>query len=360
MRGDGRLYREPGSRFWWCAYHVNGKEVRQSTRETDERRAQRVLRRHLADVLRGDCIPHEHKVTLGDLVKMVETDYEVHQRRSRSTLPYPLAHLKAGLGEQTPALALTSDRLDQYILARQREAVSNTSIRIELALLSKAFTLAVRARKLRTKPFIPKPEGDPSRVREGFFTRQEVEALCEHLDADLADVVSFLFWSAWRVGEARTLEWKDYDRAEEAIRLRPAHSKNKHGRVLPLVGELAALIVRRLKARRLDCPYIFHRDGQAIGDFRKLWQRACIAIGLTGRLVHDLRHSGVKHLIDSGIDPHTVMAFSGHRTPSMLRRYHIIDLDDLRRAAAKASAHRAESVASVTPLAERTRRKRAE
>jgi len=34
------------------------------------------------------------------------------------------------------------------------------------------------------------------------------------------------------------------------------------------------------------------------------------------------------------------MAFSGHRTPSMLRRYHIIALDDLRTAAAKGSALR--------------------
>jgi len=57
------------------------------------------------------------------------------------------------------------------------------------------------------------------------------------------------------------------------------------------------------------------------------------------RIVHDLRRSGVKHLIDSGVDPHTVMAFSGHRTPSMLRRYHIIALDDLRRAAERGSAY---------------------
>jgi integrase len=234
------------------------------------------------------------------------------------------------------------------------------SIRIELALLSKGFTLAVRARKLRTKPYIPKPEGDPSRVRAGFFTRQEVEELCKHLDPDLADVVTFLFFSAWRVGEIRTLQWRDYDRHEQTIRLRAEHSKNKHGRVLPLVGELAAVIDRRLAARRLDCAFIFHRGGDPIGDFRKVWKRACAAIGLPGRLVHDLRRSGVKHLIDSGNDPHTVMAFSGHRTPSMLRRYHIIDLDDLRRAAAKASAHRNESVAPVTALATRTRRERAE
>jgi integrase len=39
-----------------------------------------------------------------------------------------------------------------------------------------------------------------------------VEALCTHLDPDLADVVTFLFFSAWRVGEARTLQWRDYGR----------------------------------------------------------------------------------------------------------------------------------------------------
>src|SRR5262245_8925408 len=72
---------------------------------------------------------------------------------------------------------------------------------------------------------------------------------------------------------------------------------------------------------------------------RDVPQTACKAIGRAGRIVHDLRRSGVKHLIDAGIDPHTAMAFSGHRTPSMLRRYHIIDVDDLRRAAERAQAY---------------------
>jgi len=34
-----------------------------------------------------------------------------------------------------------------------------------------------------------------------------------------------------------------------------------------------------------------------------------------------------QHLIDSGVDRHTTMALSAHRTPSMLWRYGIIDLD---------------------------------
>ena len=44
-------------------------------------------------------------------------------------------------------------------------------------------------------------------------------------------------------------------------------------------------------------------------------------------------------MIHAGVDPHTVVALSGHRTPSMLKRYHIIALDDLRRAAERGSTY---------------------
>jgi integrase len=37
-------------------------------------------------------------------------------------------------------------------------------------------------------------------------------------------------------------------------------------------------------------------------------------VGMTGRIPHDLRRSGVKHYIDAGVDPYTVMRWSGHRT----------------------------------------------
>ena len=148
----------------------------------------------------------------------------------------------------------------------------------------------------------------------------------------------FLFFSTWRVGEVRTLEWRDYDRSEGVIRLRPEHSKNKHGRVVPVDrGELADILARRRLARRLDCPYVFHRGGRRIGDFRKLWAKACAAIGLSGRIVHDLRRSGVRHLVRAGVPLHTVMAMSGHRTQSMLKRYDIVSLEDLRAAVERGS-----------------------
>jgi integrase len=288
-------------------------------------------------------------VTLEDLFAMLENYYEVNARRSRTVIKYPLKHLRDYFDPGAKAVTITTDRLNAYIATRLRERAAPASVRNELALIGKAFTLAVRARRLRTKPFIPKPEGEPSRVRQGFFTREEVRKLCAHLDPALADVVHFLFFSAWRIGEIRSLEWKDYFPAEQTIRLRPEHSKNKSARILPMVGELANII---------DVPNIFHRNGQPIGDFRKRWAAACKAIGVSGRIVHDLRRSGVRHLIQAGVDPHTVMAFSGHKTRSMLKRYHIIALDDLRRAAERGSNFT--ETGTVVSFPERTRRERAE
>jgi integrase len=133
-------------------------------------------------------------------------------------------------------------------------------------------------------PYLPKLAQDESRVRRGFFAREQVEVLCTHLPEAIADMVLFLFFSAWRVGEVRTLEWRDYNRAAGVVRLRPEQSKNKRPRVLPVdTDELAEIIERRLAARRLDCPYVFHQQGRRIGDFRKAWQTACTAIGLSGR-----------------------------------------------------------------------------
>jgi integrase len=267
-----------------------------------------------------------------------------------ATMCYSFRHLLAYFGENTKAVKL-GFRLDAYVDDRRQEGAAEASIRMELALLDRAFKLAVQKRLIshRARPYIEKPAEDPMRVRKGFFTRNEIEALSERLPEAVADLVLFLFFAAWRVGEARRLEWKHYFPHEQAIRLPAELSKNKHARALPVTGELATIIDRRLQARRLDCPYIFHRNGRRIGDFRKLWKRACAAIGLDGRIVHDLRRSGVKHLIEAGNDPHVVMAFSGHRTSSMLRRYHIIDLNDLRAAAERGSRHRGPS-STVTPL----------
>jgi len=49
-RGDGRIFQRKGSAFWWCAYYLRGKEYRESTAQSDERKAKKFLDRKLKDV----------------------------------------------------------------------------------------------------------------------------------------------------------------------------------------------------------------------------------------------------------------------------------------------------------------------
>jgi integrase len=78
----------------------------------------------------------------------------------------------------------------------------------------------------------------------------------------------------------RALEWRDADLQGRVVRLRPEISKNKDGRVLLLRGKLLEILQRVNRNRRLNCQFVFHCDGVAIGDFKKAWKTACRAAGL--------------------------------------------------------------------------------
>jgi integrase len=347
----------------------------------------------LADLRRGDSVPHEGRLTLADLKTLISENYDVKKRRSKDTMLSTWKHLDAFFGPKCRAVRI-GHRIEKYIAHRRGEGAAEASIRAELAFLDRAFNLAVRAKRIshRARPYIDKPELDPTTVRRGFLYHETIgrlTALCDcprdadgkltiargtpngelgcwHLPRRIADVVEFLFFCPWRVGAARRLEWKDYSEADEALTLRAELNKTGHELVIPGDAEntpqLMAVIERQKARRRPDCPFIFHgKDCGAprydkhgnrrlcLGNFKKVWNVACAAIGMAGRIPHDLRRSGVKHYIQAGVDPHTVMQWSGHRTMSMLLRYNVITLDELRRAGKKASDYQGPK-AVVQPL----------
>ncbi len=92
-----------------------------------------------------------------------------------------------------------------------------------------------------------------------------------------------------------------------------------------------------------------------LGEFRIDWMQACSAaklgemVGPEGKrrysrlIFHNLRRSGVRRLIRSGVDEHTAMAISGHKTRGIFARYNIVSLDDLKAATKKLDAQLAVS-----------------
>ena len=158
-------------------------------------------------------------------------------------------------------------------------------------------------------------------------------------DADVRDFCEWFYWTGMRPGEIRALTWASFDRETSTLRLHARDAKIGHGRALVLERDLRAIIERRVRARRLDCPLIFHRGGRPIGEFRKGWKRACREAGVEGKLVYDLRRTAVRNMVRAGVDPSVAMKISGHRTRSIFDRYNIISDADLREAITKTTLY---------------------
>jgi integrase len=274
----------------------------------------------------------EQRVTFEHLTEDLKNDYKVNARQSLRSVELSIRHL-AEFFAGDRAVHITTDRLRAYIAERQEQEAANASINRELSALKRAFSLAQQAGKLFHRPYIPSLE--ENNARQGFLEHGDFLRLREELPDYLKDPVSFLYLSGWRKGEMQSLEWRDV--GTDVIRLRRENSKNKNPRLLPLRGELAEIIERARQARKPDCVFVFHDNGQKIGDFRKAWRNACVAAGLgrfektedgkvyyLGLIVHDLRRSAIRNMVKAGIREKVAMSLSGHRTRSVFDRYHIV------------------------------------
>lgn len=331
----GTAYRR--GNVWWIRYYHRGRCYRESSHSENETDARRLLKKRIGEMGKGRLIgPREEKVTFEELAQDLVNDYRINARRAIDAVQYPIKHLREGFGFDR-ALDITTDRIRTYIARRQEEKASNATINRELAALKRMFSLAVQAGKLSAKPYVPTLE--ENNARQGFLDHGNFLALRDALPDYLRDPVTFLYFSGWRVSEMRKLEWRDVDLPGRVVRLRPEISKNKDGRPLPLTGELLEVIQKARMKRRPECIFVFHREGESVGDFCKAWKRACDASGLKGIIVHDLRRTAVRNMVRAGIPERVAMSLSGHKTRNIFDRYNIVSEADLIQAADRLNEH---------------------
>ena len=339
MRGDGTLYRQPGSAVWRGQYYVNGKMQNFSTGERDERKARKVLRERVALVTTGRVVPEDaRRLRYEDLERALLDDYRMNERRSLHDLPRVLARLRAAFGEWR-ALAITTARIQAYTVSRLDEGAKPATINKELSALGRMFTLAVRDGRMQYRPQVPKLRA--ANARTGFLEPADFAAFCAELPPHLQGVARFAYLSGWRKGEVLGLQWRQVDLKSGTIRLEAAQSKNGEGRVLAFDADsgLAEVLAAQADSRRLDCPYVFHREGRPIRDFYHAWRKAAERAGLRGLMLHDFRRSTARNLVRAGVPERVAMAVTGHKTRAIFDRYNIVSETDLREASAKMSAY---------------------
>ena len=344
MRGLGLVF-ERGS-IWWVQYNFRGKRYRESSESANRADAVKLLKKRLSEIGKGRLIgPVQEKVTFHDLTTMLVNDYRTHSRKSTDRAEQSIKRLKEFFSEYR-ALDITTDRITTYIQARQEQNIKSSTIRNELAALKRMFNLAIQAERLDHRPHIPSLK--VSNARTGFFEEADFKAVLAYLPDDIKPVVEFSYLTGWRAkSEVLPIQWRQVDFEAGTVRLDPGTTKNDEGRVFPFTAlpALSDLLKRQRerttaieKATDTIIPWIFHREGQRILDFRGAWEKAREAAGLPEKILHDFRRTAVRNLERAGVSRSVAMKLTGHKTESVYRRYAIVCEADLSEGVKKLAA----------------------
>src|SRR2546426_4596056 len=341
-KGEGCLKKLRGCRFWYAQYYKDGRQDRESTRETVKAKALVELRRLMGNTERGlTPLTDVRKVRYADLRRALLDNYTERGNKSLQVLAdgsetiWGLSALDEFFGFRADnpgvaAVGITTDSGREFVRARQAEGVGSAAINRSLALLRRMLRIAFEDGKIQVVPKIRLLKEPPA--RKGFLPREQFERLSAALPEELRPLITFLYYCGVRLGEALQITWAQVDLNAALIRLEDEQTKSGSARTVPLPDVLVTML-RQLEPT--DAPVF------CATNLRKSWVKACAAVGLgtlgdgwhyEGLIIHDLRRSAVKNLIAAGVPEKVCMAITGHKTRTIFDRYHIVDATDVQRA----------------------------
>lgn len=363
-----------GERTWLVRVYV-GRDPQTDKRKYDnhtvhgtKKDAQAYLNGKLRERDLGAYAGVKH-TTVGSLLDEVLKDYQINGKDHDWADRVVRVHLRPFFGAMKAA-ALGTDEIRAYIAARQDKGAANATINRALSLLRRAFNLGKESTppKVGSVPFFPMLS--ENNVRKGFFEHDRFLEIRRALPEEIRPVITFAYFTGCRRGEILGLQWSQVDMMERIVRLEPGETKNDDGRTIPLAPELYEMLSIQKAGRDQyfpESPWVFHRAGKQIRNFRKAWDNACerhhlealcvrsgllssgsnaklrarleaarVEIGTAtepAKLFHDLRRTGVRNLIRAGVPERVAMMISGHKTRSVFDRYNIVSESDLKDAA---------------------------
>lgn len=142
--------------------------------------------------------------------------------------------------------------------------------------------------------------------------------------------------TAMRKGELLKLIWRDVDFVSHRIMVKAMNSKTARARTLPMTPRL-----------QLELEKLWQDSGQTLDELvfgihdtvKKAWKSVCESADIAGLRFHDLRHSAITRMVQSGIPSAVVMKISGHTQHATFARYVNPDAEILANAAEALAAY---------------------
>lgn len=158
-RGQGRVYEQKGSPYWYVAYYAHGKEQRECARhirtgdklevsEKNRHEAERFLKRRLGELSaeqhggRAFVGPQQERVRIADLLDGLERDYKLRDKWDVKVASN-VKPIRDYFGTWR-AVDATSEAVGKYIESLREEGYSNATVNRRTQLLGQAFKVAMR------------------------------------------------------------------------------------------------------------------------------------------------------------------------------------------------------------------------
>ncbi len=222
----------------------------------------------------------------------------------------------------------TSDRklakaISKYKVLRRNEGVKPATINKELAMLSKAFNLAVKEWEwLKDNPVSRVPKEKENNERDRWLTEDEERRLLKNSFQWLKEIIVFALNTGLRQDELLSLEWSRVNLSRKTILIQK--TKNGKPKTLPLNKIALGVLEQRSKVKSIKNDFVFfNRNGKKINPNNL---RTCFYIALKKSRIedfrfHDLRHTFATRLTQRGVDIYKIAKLLGHRDIKMTQRY---------------------------------------
>jgi integrase len=325
------LLRYQPSQIYFARIRVKGKLIRRSLktnhisvaklRLADLEKVEQQKAQSVNAVARG-------KMTFGDALALFQTRFQADPAIKPRTKEYCAYRISAllkswpGLAEKDVSRVTNAECHDWSVKNAAKN--SSSSHNYTVSILRRIFAIAIEAGarydnpaaaakrvKQRTRKNIVLPE-------YAQFERlvAEVGRPVNGFAKPAAQLVQFLAFGGFRIGEAKFVTWNDCDfkRGEIVVRGDPETGLKARqvgdSRVVPMIPDMRKLL-ERMRAERPDESQ--DTPVMRVWECQKSIDRASKLLGIKRITHHDLRHLFATRCIESGVDIPTVSRWLGHK-----------------------------------------------
>lgn len=232
--------------------------------------------------------------------------------------------------------------IDDFHNAITKRGAPTTANRA-LAVLSKAFTLAIRWEMTDINP-CKGVERNKENRRKRYFSPEEMGRIADALDTlrdkQSANAIRLLIFTGARRMEVLAAQWSEFD-LQARMWCKPA-SRTKQGEdhQIPLSAPALELLVKMKEES--DSEYVFpskpHSSRPHQGDLDNSWKTVRTTAQLEDGRLHDLRHTYASYLVSSGASLPLIGKLLGHSSSLTTERYAHLMPDPQREATEQVAA----------------------